>query len=348
MRDVCGPESDMPCPPCVCFITSKAKLKRNGVVDRDRCFPRHNNCLQSEFSLWDTGGGGPRVVLGLGLSGVRFLRFVRSARFLRGARRGPARPYLLAFSAHHPRPSSPPSRTHVLSCARRARSPPRWRQERLFNTLRWRCAAPAVTASCAASRLAERARRSTRHDTAPNIPRLARVLPALCPQSLLLTLSPRVSCAARPHVRRPSAARERSALWWRHELLCHRLWAAKGSCQRHTPPFSDRPSNQNGKATLASPARRLPETCAHRTVAYSVYVPSFRASAACEISLLDQRSSHTSRPCSPSREPTHCSQSRHRRISSLCGRAARSASALKRGRVLKMLLIRFQLFFASY
>ena len=59
-----------------------------------------------------------------------------------------------------------------------------------------------------------------------------------------------------------------------------------------------------------------------------LYVPSFRASAACEISLLDQRSSHTSRPCSPSREPTHCSQSRHRRISSLCGRAARSASAL--------------------
>ena len=224
--------------------------------------------VQSEFSLWDTGGGGPRVVLGLGLSSRRFLRFVRSARFLRGARRGPARPYLLAFSAHHPRPSSPPSRTHVLSCARRARSPPRWRQERLFNTLRWRCAAPAVTASCAASRLAERERRSTRHGTAPNIPRLARVLPALCPQSLLLTLSPRVSCAARPHVRRPSAARERSALWWRHELLCHRLSAAKGFCQRHTPPFPDRPSNQNGKATLASPARRLPETCAHRTVAY--------------------------------------------------------------------------------
>ena len=27
VRDVCGPESDMPCPPCVCFITSKAKLK---------------------------------------------------------------------------------------------------------------------------------------------------------------------------------------------------------------------------------------------------------------------------------------------------------------------------------
>ena len=82
--------------------------------------------------------------LGLGLSRVRFLRFVRSARFLRGARRGPARPYLLAFSAHHLRPSSPPSRTQVLSCARRARPPPRWRQERLFNTLRWRCAAPAV------------------------------------------------------------------------------------------------------------------------------------------------------------------------------------------------------------
>ena len=148
----------------------------------------------------------------LGCQALRFLRFVRSARFLRGARRGPARPYLLAFSAHHPRPSSPPSRTHVLSCARRARSPPRWRQERLFNTLRWRCAAPAVTASCAASRLAERERRSTRHGTAPNIPRRARVLPALSPQSLLLTLSPRVSCAARPHVRRPSAARERSAL----------------------------------------------------------------------------------------------------------------------------------------
>ena len=146
------------------------------------------------------------MVLGLRLSSRRFLRFVRSARFLRGARRGPARPYLLAFSAHHPRPSSPPSRTHVLSCARRARSPPRWRQERLFNTLRWRCAAPAVTASCAASRLAERERRSTRHGTAPNIPRRARVLPALSPQSLLLTLSPRVSCAARPHVRRPSAA----------------------------------------------------------------------------------------------------------------------------------------------
>ena len=224
--------------------------------------------LQSEFSLWDTGGGGPRVVLGLGLSVRRFLRFVRSARFLRGARRGPARPYLLAFSAHHLRPSSPPSRTQVLSCAQRARPPPRWRQERLFNTLRWRCAAPAVTASCAASRLAERERRSTRHGTAPNIPRRARVLPALSPQSLLLTLSPRVSCAARPHVRRPSAARERSALWWRHELLCHRLSAAKGFCQRHTPPFPDRPSNQNGKATLASPARRLPETCAHRTVAY--------------------------------------------------------------------------------
>ena len=176
------------------------------------------------------------MVLGLGLSSVRFVRFVRSVRFLRKARRGPARPYLLAFSAHHLRPSSPPSRTQVLSCARRARPPPRWRQERLFNTLRWRCAAPAVTASCAASRLAERARRSTRHDTAPNIARLARVLPALCPQSLLLTLSPRVSCAARPHVRRPSAARERSALWWRYELLCHRLWAAKGSRQRHTPP----------------------------------------------------------------------------------------------------------------
>jgi len=29
VRDVCGPESDMPCPPCVCFvITSKAKLKK--------------------------------------------------------------------------------------------------------------------------------------------------------------------------------------------------------------------------------------------------------------------------------------------------------------------------------
>jgi hypothetical protein len=28
------------------------------------------------------------------------------------------------------------------------------------------------------------------------------------------------------------------------------------------------PTNQNGRATLASPARRLPETCAHRTVAY--------------------------------------------------------------------------------
>ena len=136
-------------------------------------------------------------------------------------RRGPARPYLLAISAHRLRPSLPPSRTHVLSCARRARPPPRWRQERLFNTLRWRCAAPAVTASCAASRLAERARRSTRHDTAPNTPRLARVLPALCPQSLLLTLSPRVSCAARPHVRRPSAERERSALWWRREIVCH-------------------------------------------------------------------------------------------------------------------------------
>ena len=27
--DVCRPESDMPCPPCVCFITSKAKLKKN-------------------------------------------------------------------------------------------------------------------------------------------------------------------------------------------------------------------------------------------------------------------------------------------------------------------------------
>ena len=111
-------------------------------------------------------------------------------------------------------------------------------------------------------------RRGSPSGTAPNIPRLARVLPALSPQSLLLTLSPRVSCAARPHVRRPSAARERSALWWRHELLCHRLSAAKGFCQRHTPPFPDRPSNQNGKATLASPARRLPETCAHRTVAY--------------------------------------------------------------------------------
>ena len=167
------------------------------------------------------------MVLGLGLSSQRFLRFVRSARFLRGARRGPARPYLLAFSAHHPRPSSPPSRTHVLSCARRARSPPRWRQERLFNTLRWRCAAPAVTASCAASRLAERERRSTRHGTAPNIPRRARVLPALCPQSLLLTLSPRVSCAARPHVRRPSAARERSALWWRREMVCHMTWVLR-------------------------------------------------------------------------------------------------------------------------
>ena len=168
-------------------------------------------------------------MLGLGLSGVRFLRFVRSARFLRGARRGPARPYLLAFSAHHPRPSSPPSRTHVLSCARRARSPPRWRQERLFNTLRWRCAAPAVTASCAASRLAERERRSTRHGTAPNIPRRARVLPALSPQSLLLTLSPRVSCAARPHVRRPSAARERSALWWRREMICHETFARRAA-----------------------------------------------------------------------------------------------------------------------
>ena len=151
--------------------------------------------VQSEFSLWDTGGGGPRVVLGLELSSLRFVRFVRSLRFLRKARRGPARPYLLAFSAHHLRPSSPPSRTHVSSCARRARPPPRWRQERLFNTLRWRCAAPAVTASCAASRLAERARRSTRHDTAPNIPRLARALPALCPQSLLLTaLAARLLC----------------------------------------------------------------------------------------------------------------------------------------------------------
>ena len=68
------------------------------------------------------------------------------------------------------------------------------------------------------------------------------------------------TCAARP-------PRGSEALWWRHELLCHRLWAAKGSCQRHTPPFPDRPSNQNGRATLASPGR-LPETCAHRTVAY--------------------------------------------------------------------------------
>ena len=67
------------------------------------------------------------------------------------------------------------------------------------------------------------------------------------------------TCAARP-------PRGSEALWWRHELLCHRLWAAKGSCQRHTPP--DRPTNQNGRAALASPARRLPETCAHRTVAY--------------------------------------------------------------------------------
>ena len=191
-------------------------------------------------SLWDTGGGGPRVVLGLGLSVDRFLRFVRSARFLRGARRGPARPYLLAFSAHHPRPSSPPSRTHVLSCARRARSPPRWRQERLFNTLRWRCAAPAVTASCAASRLAERERRSTRHGTAPNIPRRARVLPALSPQSLLLTLSPRVSCAARPHVRRPSAARERSALWWRREMICHETFARRAADVVHLGGTSDR------------------------------------------------------------------------------------------------------------
>ena len=274
----------------------------------------------------------------MGCQGLRFLRFVRSARFLRGARRGPARPYLLAFSAHHLRPSSPPSRTHVLSCARRARSPPRWRQERLFNTLRWRCAAPAVTASCAASRLAERARRSTRHGTAPNIPRRARVLPALSPQSLLLTLSPRVSCAARPHVRRPSAARERSALWWRHELLCHRLSAAKGFCQRHTPPFPDRPSNQNGKATLASPARRLPETCAHRTVAYM-----------CQASERQQpvrfRSS-ISAPHTPADTPvTAHAEPTRRRISSLCGRAARSASALKRGRKLKMLLIRFQLFY---
>ena len=33
VRDVCGPESDMPCPHCVCFIiTSKAKLNR-GVHD---------------------------------------------------------------------------------------------------------------------------------------------------------------------------------------------------------------------------------------------------------------------------------------------------------------------------
>ena len=198
--------------------------------------------LQSEFSLWDTGGGGPRVgwCWELGCQTLRFLRFVRSARFLRGARRGPARPYLLAFSAHHPRPSSPPSRTHVLSCARRARSPPRWRQERLFNTLRWRCAAPAVTASCAASRLAERERRSTRHGTAPNIPRRARVLPALSPQSLLLTLSPRVSCAARPHVRRPSAARERSALWWRREMICHETFARRAADVVHLGGTSDR------------------------------------------------------------------------------------------------------------
>ena len=27
VRDVCGPESDMPCPPCVCFITSKEHLE---------------------------------------------------------------------------------------------------------------------------------------------------------------------------------------------------------------------------------------------------------------------------------------------------------------------------------
>ena len=27
MRDVCGPESDMPCLPCFCFITSKASSK---------------------------------------------------------------------------------------------------------------------------------------------------------------------------------------------------------------------------------------------------------------------------------------------------------------------------------
>ena len=175
-----------------------------------------------------------------------------------------------------------------------------------------------------------------RLDTArPQISHVALAFCQLSPRSLLLTLSPRVSCAARPHVRRPSAARERSALWWRHELLCQRLWAAKGPCQ--TPPFPDRASNQNGKATLASPARRLPETCVHRTVAYMCPASErqqpvrFRSSISAPHAPAD----------TPLTEPTR------RRISSLCGRAARSASALKRGRKLKMLLIRFQLFFAS-
>ena len=32
VRVVCGPESDMPCPPCVCFITPKAKLKKKKII----------------------------------------------------------------------------------------------------------------------------------------------------------------------------------------------------------------------------------------------------------------------------------------------------------------------------
>ena len=111
-------------------------------------------------------------------------------------------------------PSLPPSRTHVLSCARRARPPPRWRQERLFNT---RCDGgvqhqPSRLPAPRRGSPSGRVGRSTRHDTAPNIPRLARVLPALCPQSLLLThaLAARLLCCTptrAPPVRRAGAKR---------------------------------------------------------------------------------------------------------------------------------------------
>ena len=52
VRDVCGPESDMPCPPCVCFVTSKAKLKENPIPPYNKvvCFVVF--CVHSSVGLF--------------------------------------------------------------------------------------------------------------------------------------------------------------------------------------------------------------------------------------------------------------------------------------------------------
>ena len=60
-----------------------------------------------------------------------------------------------------------------------------------------------------------------------------------------------------------------------------------------------------------------------------LYVPSFRASAACEISQLDQRSSHTSRTCS--REPRHTAHRADTGASHLYVDVQRAAQALSSG-----------------